>query len=536
MGIKQGGIVAALAASVLLLAGCEGVGDGSAPDPSSVKEFEKIGGTSQLGTDKQYTVYTCLPETLQFGISYTNGGGRENFANRAKWTSSDKTVLYVSNAGELAVPAANDPETGKPLYFRVSGRLVPLKVGTATITADFFGITLSKTYEVKNPQNIKVQALGAFDPSKKEITLAHSTVQNALVSGEVDGTEIDLGFALDKWAFDTADETVAKLEAASLIGVNIRALEKTSTAALRLRPIMQVCPKDSTDLEDQERYATLVANAYLDVSVAAAKGLVVKREFDTMVNGNVLAVVDPTKSKTGLSSEVLRVWATFDGAGTPEQDVSGLSAVISPPQSFLYGKSSNTDVIVPGAAAKPSGILALNTAKPETGVTPPMTSDPVTIDFCLTELPPNPLPTDNPATPDVNEAIYPIVCRATGKAAPLTYTVQKKTLVSIDVTPGPGQQNLAALKTLQFRATGTYADGSQQDLTRHVNWTSSQPLKAPIVNGVIAGAGLLRSLYAENVDETSTTPSLEQRTIKVTAEIDTATVTKTREVTVILDK
>ncbi|HEY0915887.1 MAG TPA: hypothetical protein VGE22_13530, partial [Solimonas sp.] len=187
----------------------------------------------------------------------------------------------------------------------------------------------------------------------------------------------------------------------------------------------------------------------------------------------------------------------------------------------------------PGAAAKPSGIVALNTAKTETGVTPPAQSGPVTIDFCLSAAP----PADDPATPDVNESTTaPIVCRAGTQAAPLTYIVKKKTLQSIDVTPGPGEQALVALKTLQFRATGTYDDGSQQDLTRHVNWTSSQPLKAPIVNGVIAGAGLLRSLYIDNVDETSTTPSLEQRTIKVKAEIDTATVTKTREVTVILDK
>ena len=535
MGIKQGGIAAMLAASVLVLSGCDGVGDGSAPDPNSVEDFEKIGGTGQLGTDTRYTAYTCLPETLQFGISYTNGGGRENFANRAKWTSSNESVLRVTNVGDRAFPVANDPETGQPLYFQVGGRLIPLKEGKAFIEADFKGIKLRKEYTVKNPQNIKVQAIGAFDPTAKSITLAHSTLQNALVSGEVDGTEIDLGFALDKWAFDTADETVAKLEAASLIGVNIRTLEKTTAAggALRLRPVMQICPKDNADLLVQAAYDALVKDAYLDVAVAAATGLVVQREFDTMANGNVFAVVDTTKSKTGLSSEVLRVWAAFDAAGTqPEQDVSGLSALASL-QSFLYVKSSNPDVILPGSAGKPSGLLALNTAKPETGVTPPDTSAPVTVDLCLSAAP----PPDDPATPDVNESTTaPIVCRTNAQATPLTYTVQKKTLLSIDVTPGPGQQTLAALKTLQFRATGTYSDGSQQDLTRHVNWTSSQPLKAPIVNGVIAGAGLLRSLYVDNVDETSSTPSLEQRTIKVTAEIDTATVTKTREVTVILDK
>lgn len=528
MGIKQGGIAVMLAASVLVLAGCDGVGDGSAPDPSSVKDFEKIGGTAQLGTDTRYTVYTCLPETLQYGISYTNGGGRENFANRAKWKSLSPDVLRVTNVGDPAFPVANDPETGKPLFFQVGGRLLPLKEGTAVIEADFKGIKLTKTYTVKNPQNLKVQAIGAFNPAAKSITLAHSTLQNALVSGEVDGTEIDLGFALDKWAFDMPDETVAKLEAASLIGVNIRTLEKSTAAAMTLRPVLQVCPEMSTPA-----LTTLLENAYLDIKVAPATGLVVRREFDTMANGSVFAVVDTTKSKTGLSSEVLRVWAAFDAAGTqPEQDVSGLSALASL-QSFLYVKSSNPDVILPGSAGKPSGLLALNTAKPETGVTPPDTSAPVTVDLCLSAAP----PPDDPATPDVNESTTaPIVCRTNAQATPLTYTVQKKTLLSIDVTPGPGQQTLAALKTLQFRATGTYSDGSQQDLTRHVNWTSSQPLKAPIVNGVIAGAGLLRSLYVDNVDETSSTPSLEQRTIKVTAEIDTATVTKTREVTVILDK
>ena len=120
----------------------------------------------------------------------------------------------------------------------------------------------------------------------------------------------------------------------------------------------------------------------------------------------------------------------------------------------------------------------------------------MTVDLCLSAAP----PPDDPLTTDVNESTTaPIVCRANAQAAPLTYTVQKKTLLSIDVTPGPGQQNLAALKTLQFRATGTYSDGSQQDLTRHVNWTSSQPLKAPIVNGVIAGlagVALITTVFA----------------------------------------
>jgi uncharacterized protein YjdB len=53
--------------------------------------------------------------------------------------------------------------------------------------------------------------------------------------------------------------------------------------------------------------------------------------------------------------------------------------------------------------------------------------------------------------------------------APLTVT--NAALVSIAVTPA--NQSIARGTTLQFAATGSYSDGSTQDLTSLVNWTSS---------------------------------------------------------------
>ena len=60
------------------------------------------------------------------------------------------------------------------------------------------------------------------------------------------------------------------------------------------------------------------------------------------------------------------------------------------------------------------------------------------------------------------------------------------TLLSIAVTPsGP---TVATGKTLQLTATGSYSDGSSQDLTTQVTWQSSDPTKAAVsTTGLVTG-------------------------------------------------
>ena len=67
--------------------------------------------------------------------------------------------------------------------------------------------------------------------------------------------------------------------------------------------------------------------------------------------------------------------------------------------------------------------------------------------------------------------------------ATLTVTATKVTLVSIDITPAAGLLSLGTHQ--QFTATGTFSDGSVQDITASVTWASSN-------QGVLslAGSGL----------------------------------------------
>jgi len=69
-----------------------------------------------------------------------------------------------------------------------------------------------------------------------------------------------------------------------------------------------------------------------------------------------------------------------------------------------------------------------------------------------------------------------------------TLTVAAVTLSSIQVTPA--NPTVSVGNTQQFKATGTYSDGSNNDITNQVTWASSDITKATIAVGPGAGAGL----------------------------------------------
>ena len=58
-----------------------------------------------------------------------------------------------------------------------------------------------------------------------------------------------------------------------------------------------------------------------------------------------------------------------------------------------------------------------------------------------------------------------------GVTATTTLTVTGATLVSLAVTPP--DPSVAKGSTLQFTATGTFTDGTNQNLTTQVTWSSS---------------------------------------------------------------
>jgi DNA-binding beta-propeller fold protein YncE len=73
-----------------------------------------------------------------------------------------------------------------------------------------------------------------------------------------------------------------------------------------------------------------------------------------------------------------------------------------------------------------------------------------------------------------------------GMTGALTFTIVPKALVSLQVTPG--NPSITTGTTQQFTATGTFNDGSKQDLTASAAWSSSNTTVATINSSGLATA------------------------------------------------
>ncbi len=529
MGIKQGGIAAVLAAAVLVLAGCDGVGDGAAPDPKTARVDKRI-GTASFGPTK---IFTCVPQQLDFTMDFTNGG-RENFNERSTWTSSNRDIAVVTKSGAPVYPAENDPETGQPLLYTVSGVVLPRAPGEVTLTADFKGVRKSITMTVQDPDSpFRIQAVEYGDPLTNSINMNHNTIQQLRLVGTLDGYETDLASALSEMSFDNPEQNEgAPVNFVSISGQAtsiIQAVKDTTKTGTRTaRAKLVACPDSNNFIKDTK----------LDVTVKAATGLLVRRELDTPVNGNVLAFIpDSTSATTPLSqtTEVLRAYATFDGGSEPEQDLSTqVLASSSKPEiisvnGLLIG-SSGTGAIVPTA------IQARSTG---TGTTPPQLSEDVTLSFCQVEPTPDPKPND-----------YVSKCwEGKPTAASIVFKARRSTLTDITVTPVDAE--IEAFKRLQFRAVGSFDGGFQQDITRHVVWEAfandgtTRSTKVGIgsvttvsnvtLPSLLGGTAISAFQVNTDTDDSNGTP-LQDRTVKIKATNERATVTKTQTVTATLSK
>jgi 6-phosphogluconolactonase (cycloisomerase 2 family)/uncharacterized protein YjdB len=104
-----------------------------------------------------------------------------------------------------------------------------------------------------------------------------------------------------------------------------------------------------------------------------------------------------------------------------------------------------------------------------------------------------------------------------GLTGTATLTVTPATLLSITVTPA--NPSIPAGLTVQFTATGTYSDGTTQDLTGAAMWNSANPAVATITNaptnsGIATGVAAGTSIITATVGNIVSAPPV---TLNVTA-------------------
>lgn len=293
--------LATLLAAAATLSACDvgGIGEGN-----RLETLEIVRTTALIDRDSS-TSYLCFVDKLQLVGTFTDGG-QGDYSSRGRWTSSDPSVVAVSN-GDILIP-------GSTTLAYASGTIVPKAVTTTPviITADFVG--LSASYEVE----VKKIDTGAFELGATSVKLAPETVYPLTLKAAVDGYELNLTQAAT-WSFVDADDDTDDIATIGVsTGVIAAKLPATLPAVLRARAEFPECQNDA---------GTAPLRFEADVAIENPTSLTLEREF---------AAEAPLIVKT---TEALKATASFADGGT--QDLTGQVKI----------DSSDDEVIVPGAFA-----------------------------------------------------------------------------------------------------------------------------------------------------------------------------------------
>lgn len=447
----------ARALSLMLLAvslsGCDPIGNGAGPVSFVINSPN---GVANADTGK---VFVCLLAGVTATLGYEDGSVVNFTARGVNWTSSDESVVKVSNLDTIPLPGVANPVKGTADYYP-PGVLIPVAVGTARISAsfskfaDYIDITVrpQPTFTVvqKSPQTNIAGPLPAdvADPSKRYVRIAPKSIIDLDVVATLDGLPLDVSAAAT-WSFDAppvstppspSNDTTALITAST--GVITAVDTSTPLRPLTARATFPSC--------GQSAAATVVVAPLTGVSITGQFGT------DPLVVGNV---------------ESFTVLGDF-GDG-PEQDLSLQS---------LFTSS------VPATAAFGGGLL--------TGATNLLTAV---------------------AAGSVNvSAVYnsgTVATPVNATTPTLAITTQTDTLNSISIAPTTVSLLAGASTIVPLTVTGTYASGLTQAITRRALITSDNTTIVQVSNATQTVGQIVSGGPLANVTPAGTTTATVTATV-----------------------
>lgn len=312
---------------VIALAGCSSpVGNGVGP--------VSLGLAAASGTEVTVQGVTRVYQCFQGGITatlYFSDGSTGDFTGRVTWTSSNPSVVRVSN-GELAAPDGSG--------FYAAGALVPVAAGNAMVTAEYSSIKAQMPVSVGVPTNFTIRRVDQSVPVAVDATsLGTNTRQQFEVTAVTDGVEKNVS-TFAKWSIGTniasvsASGLVTALGAGGPTPLTASFLNCTNTAradltianitGIRIAPEFGSDPLQQINSEKINVIADLDNGAQQDVSLQA-----VLKSTDTtlatfITDGSGANILQP------LGSGAVTVQATLNDTYTaPDQIVNIVSSTLN---------------------------------------------------------------------------------------------------------------------------------------------------------------------------------------------------------------
>jgi uncharacterized protein YjdB len=411
--------------------------------------------------------------TQQFAATGTfSDGSTKDLTSTVTWTSSSTTVATIAAAGGLAKGVAAGTSTIQATSQAASGPIT----GSTTLTVTVSGATLSSI---------------AVTPANPSIA-AGLTQQFTATGTFSDGSTQNLTSSV---TWSSSNTTVATITAAGGLakGVTIgTAMIQAVTGAITGSATLTISP------------AALVSIAVTPANPSIAIGLT--QQFTASGTFSDGSTKDITSSVTWSSSNA--AVATIAAGGLATSVATG-QATIKAVSGTITGSTTLTAVALASIAvtpANPSIAVGLTQQFTATGTFTDGSTQNITNSVTWTTL--------NTTVTTISAAGLArglVTGSATIQAASgsikgtTTIIVSNAALSSIAVTPA--NPSIALGLTEQFTATGTFTDGSTQNLTNSVTWSSSNAAVATIAaSGLATGVtGGPVTIQAVNGSVTGTT-------------------------------
>jgi hypothetical protein len=181
------------------LAACDAIGDGSTIETLEILPASGATQLKRFDAGDTYKVFQCLRDELFVKATFTDGT-EANFGGRAIWSSSDPSVVEVSNGDIPAVFLLGNPAADGSFYDSqttnfLSGTLIPRGTPgqTAVITARFSNLSASINVEIRKP-TLRIVNVPNLDPGSAAppYYLAEGTTQRLTVLADADGRTVKL--------------------------------------------------------------------------------------------------------------------------------------------------------------------------------------------------------------------------------------------------------------------------------------------------------------------------------------------------------
>lgn len=400
-----------------------------------------------LGTDVSFTL------TGRYSDSTT-----QDLTAQASWTSTNAAVATVSNGAGT------------------QGKAHAVSQGVATIGAAFGAFAASTTLTVT------AATLASISVTPTSLLLAPGTMARLTATGTwTDGSTHDVTTQV---TWSSGDDTIAQLSNTAPTEGRVLAIAGGTTSALAT--LAGVTGSSTVSVSS----ATLLSIAVTPSNASAPAGLTLQMQATGLFSD--ATTQDLTEQASWASSDSSRA-AVSNGFGSHGLvtallvGTTNLTATVlslsSPAVVFTVTSAQLTAIdLTPATASVPRGLTQGFTASGT--FTDGSTAD-------ITDL--VNFTSSNPAVASVSNASgshglasglsvgsSTIAASLSGHTGTATLTVTQAQLVSLAVTPVNVARPLGI--AAQFSATGTYTDGTTQDVTDQVTWASSQPGIATISN------------------------------------------------------